>query len=250
MFGFAGFGFLVAASLFLIFPIAIVIHLRNEKKRKEAMQILAQELAFEFPPDFGYEQLGPFTTFDLLSQGRSRKVANCMRGRARDVEVSIFDFRYVTGSGKNSTTHVRTCITFESENLALPRFCLQPEHFFHKFLTVFGYQDIDFPECPQFSNEFLLRGENEASIREFFTADLIELLDQYRGISIEAAGRRVVMLRGRKRAKIEDIRPLMEDAFRIYGELKLSCESSERSEYEVVNRKYNESGIGREAAEQ
>jgi hypothetical protein len=140
----------------------------REMRRREDLQNVAGKLGFSFCPEGDPHLLGKFGQFHLFSQGRSRKVRNVMRGEIQDIAVSLFDYRYTTGSGKHSHTHAQTVVLFESERLALPFFTLRPEGFFHKMAGAFGYEDIDFDGSPAFSDAYLLKGTHEDLIRAIF----------------------------------------------------------------------------------
>ena len=111
-------------------------------------------------------------------------------------------------------------MTFHSPDLSLPSFELRPEHMFHKIGQALGYQDIDFDSHPTFSKQFLLRGPNEAAIRDFFTPELLEFFESHPGVSVEAAGDRMIFYRASKRIKPEDVRSFMEAGFKIFARLK------------------------------
>jgi hypothetical protein len=89
-------------------------------------------MKFTFSPEDGPALRGRLAGFHLFSQGRSRKIRNVLRGRAGDTDVLMLDYRYTTGSGKNSHTWEQTVMVFESAGAHFPDFSLRPEHIFHK----------------------------------------------------------------------------------------------------------------------
>ena len=111
-------------------------------------------------------------------------------------------------------------ISFQSSNLCLPEFELRPEHFFHKIGQALGYSDIDFETHPEFSRRYLLRGPDEAAIRDFFQPELLSFFESNQGVSLEASGDRLIYYRARKRIKPEEVRAFMEEGFRVYGAVK------------------------------
>ena len=54
--------------------------------------------------------------FTLFSQGRSRQIKNFMYGQAQGVKAAVFDYIYVTGSGKSQQTHYQTVVYLEPVN--------------------------------------------------------------------------------------------------------------------------------------
>ena len=154
-------------------------HLRV-KKRTEAMRVLAESLEMKFeakkcdPSTLGLDGI------DLFEQGRSRKVLNLIKGTFEDTNAFIFDYHYVTGGGKNSSHHSQTVIAYEicsKDGFQLPQFTCKPERFFHKFADMFGFEDIDFEQYPEFSKAYRLKGENEDSVRKIFNETVIRQLE-------------------------------------------------------------------------
>ena len=154
-------------------------HLRA-KKRTEAMRAIAESLEMEFVA----EKCDPNTLgldgIDLFEKGRSRKVLNLIKGTFEDTNAFIFDYHYVTGGGKNSSHHSQTVIAYEicsKDGFQLPQFTCKPERFFHKFADMFGFEDIDFEQYPEFSKAYRLKGENEDSVRKIFNETVIRQLE-------------------------------------------------------------------------
>ena len=141
-------------------------------------------------------------------------------GQTEDIELAIFGYRYTTGGGKHQHTHQQTVISFQSPHLSLPEFELRPESFLHKIGKVFGFEDVNFDSHPLFSKRYLLRGSDEAAIRDVFTSELLEYFEAQDGVSIEASRNGLIYYRAGKRIKPTDVRPFMEEGFRVYGILK------------------------------
>ncbi len=164
----------------------------REKQRREDLRSVAEKLEFSFSPEGDPHLLERMGQFHLFSQGRSRKVRNVMRGEIQDIAVSLFDYRYTTGSGKHSHTHAQTVVLFESERLALPFFTLRPERFFHKMAGTFGYEDIDFDGSPSFSDAYLLKGTAEDQIRAIFGPEVHAYYTRHGHLCTEGEGSRLV----------------------------------------------------------
>ena len=208
---------LVFGGFFAFIGLILVLAYRQEKARTEALKRTAEELGFTFSPDHQPLVMQELSALELFSRGRSRKLYNLMRGANPDTAVSVFDYKYTTGSGKNSSTHQQTVVCFDSDQLHLPTFTLQPEGMFHKLFSVFGYQDIDFGDFPNFSNRYLLRGSSEAAIRDFFDAPLVGALERLSGVTIEGHDRRLIYYRPANRPKPEEVRRLLEEAFEVFA---------------------------------
>ena len=195
--------------------VIVVTSLIREKRRTEQLREVAAEMSFEFLMNDS-DLLARLAGFPLFSQGRSRRMGNVLNGASSDTDVSIFDYSYTTGSGKNSTTFRQTVICFRSERLSLPKFELRPERWYHKIGSLVGFEDIDFADYPRFSKQYLLRGEDEASIRDIFTARVIEYFEGQEGLCVEGSGDRLTVYRAGKRVKPQQIRDFLETGFGVY----------------------------------
>ncbi len=183
--------------------IAISIHL--EKKRTEAMRSVAATMNFTFAekPDKALRER--LSHLHLFSQGHSKKIRNVLTGRAGEMDVRLFDYRYTTGGGKNSHTWRQTVMLCESATMSLPNFALRPERFFHKIGQVFGYQDIDFDTHPDFSKRYLLKGDDEKEIRKLFHADALAFYESHGKLSTEAADHQLIHYHASKRVAPEKL---------------------------------------------
>lgn len=184
----------IMGVLALIGAIIYAAH-KYEKARTEAFQAAAEDLGLEFHPTGDPVVQEAIGHLRLFNQGHARRIQNMLSGQTDDIEIAIFGYRFVTGGGKNQQTHNQTVISFQSPNLSLPNFELRPEHLFHKIGQALGYKDIDFDSHPVFSKRFLLRGPDEATIREFFKPELLEFFESHQGVSVEASGDRLIYYR-------------------------------------------------------
>lgn len=187
-----------------------------EKKRREALAKAAENLGLEFFPQGIPGLLAAIQGFTLFSSGRGHTVANTIRGLTDDVELTIFDLTYTTGSGKHSHTHRQTIVRFSSSRLQLPEFTVSPEGFFHKFAKIFGFKDINFEEDSSFSSAFLLQGPNEAAIRQTFGPPVRQWFSQRTGISAAGRGSQMFFFRAGQRVKADKIPGLLEEGFEFF----------------------------------
>ena len=205
--------FIILGVLVLI-VVGIFYNRYATKKRREALQSLADELGFTFHPTGDEVLQGWFEGFHLFSQGRTRKINNIIRGKTAALDMAIFDYRYTTGSGKNKKTHSQTVLCFNSDSLSVTSFVLRPESFWHRVgMSLMGGQDIDFDLYPVFSKMFLLRGKDEIAIRETFTPEILEHFEQRPGVSVEADGNLLIYYRNGTIVKPDKVRPFMEEGF-------------------------------------
>jgi hypothetical protein len=206
----------VGCFLALLGAIAYLSH-RAEKKRTEELKLLAQELGFEFAPAGDGDFLQSLNEFHLFSQGHSHKLSNLMRGTSNNLDVAVFDYKYVTGGGKSSHTWNHSVICFRFDGPPLPASSLRPENIWHKIGSWFGYRDINFESHPAFSKIYLLRGEDENAIRALFTQALLDFYEQKPGLSTEGSGNTLLYYQHAVRLEPQAIRGFMEDGFKALG---------------------------------
>ena len=187
--------------------IALIVFFYNRKKereRTEAMRAVANFLQWNFTEIAPWNMIANLDYFTLFHQGHSKQIKNFMYGEANGVKAAMFDYIYVTGSGKNRTTHFQTVTYLESANLRSPYFSLRPEGFFTKLMTAFGYQDIDFGQRPEFSKAYLLRGQDELAIRQAFNDQLLSFFETYQGTSVDAGNNQLFVYRGGYRCQPQE----------------------------------------------
>jgi len=195
------------------FLIWLFLHL--EKKRANALQAIAAEIGLQFSATHHEDLSASMQKFPLFNKGRGRKIRNVMSTETDIARLTIFDYQYRTGGGDNSRTHRQTVVALESEALRLPSFSLRPESVFHKIGAAIGMQDIDFEEHADFSDNFVLTGD-EQLVRQFFDNGLLNEFAKRQGISVETAPGSFIYFRTR-RCKPEQIREYMSQAYAIYS---------------------------------
>ncbi len=212
---------LIIGGILVLVAFIIMLVRHYERKRTAALRAAAQEMNLEFSRLPDPQLLPSLRAFLLFSQGHSKKAFNVMRGMADEIEITLFDYRYTTGSGKNQHTHNQTVVLLRSSLLDIPPFSLKPQNVLHKIGKAFGYQDIDFDSHPLFSEKYLLRSTDELVVRECFTDDILEYYEQRPGLSTEAGGDRLIFFRGSRKVKPEDLPQFLKDGFHIYTLFKM-----------------------------
>ncbi len=188
-----------------------------ERKRSEALQATARSLGLSFEKSSNIDIEQRFGSFNLFSEGRRKKIRNCISGKLDDADVMVFGYSYRVGTGKNSSTHRQTVVCFKSRKITLPAFELRPEGLFHKIAGVFGYQDIDFSSYPDFSKSYLLRGNDETSIRKVFSPMVISYFEKNKGLSVEVNGDTLICYRQSKRVRPTEIKDFLYEGRAVFG---------------------------------
>lgn len=186
---------------------------RKAEERRLMFQQVAQMMGWAYMPAGSFAMLPNVASYYLFTLGHeySRKIENMMYGTVDDGRAAVFDYTYVTGSGKSRQTHYVTVAYFQSNKLRLPLFSLRPENVFHKMFGAFGYQDIDFANRPEFSKRYLLRGQDEQNIRNVFSERVLSFYEtQHQRFSTDAGGDQLFIYQEGVRVSPENIRPLIE----------------------------------------
>jgi hypothetical protein len=137
------------------------------KQRREGFQAWAAANGFAVAGD-DHAALSALEPFRLFTVGRSQSVKNVLRGQ-RDVgHVMLCDFHYVTGGGKNQSSHVRTVCVVRTPGRPAPTFQVRRQRpVLDSVGRLFGGQDLDFPDDPAFSKAWVLQGPDEEAVRRF-----------------------------------------------------------------------------------
>lgn len=206
--------------MWILIPAAIAVALavgawrvRSERLRAEALLHWARMHGFEYQSKT--TDL-PFRT--RLMMRMHGRVSNVLSKSEPGRRTILLDFRYTVG-GKNRHTHRQTLAALQRDRRKLPAFELSPESVFHKIGDLFGWHDIDFEHRPEFSAKFLLRSEDEGTVRRFFNGTVLAYFEKHLGWSVETDGEWVVIYRADRRVRPEDLTEFLEDAEGIEGVL-------------------------------
>ena len=210
------FPIVIGGGVIVLVGFLIWLFLHLEKKRTKALQAIAAEIDLHFSATQDDDLFASMQKFPLFNKGRGRKTRNVMSTETDIARLTIFDYQYTTGGGEHSQTHRQTVVALESEALRLPNFSLRPESVFHKIGAAIGMQDIDFEEHAEFSDNFVLAGDDEQLVRQFFDNGLLNEFAKRKGVSVESAPGSFIYFRSR-RCKPEQIREHMSQAYAIYS---------------------------------
>ena len=187
----------------------------GERKRREALAQTALMLGFTYLDKVPETVAAGLGNFHLFRRGHSKSGRNLMEGKSGDAQVSLLDYQYTTGGGKDSHTHRQTLAIFRGGASGVPEFELTPEHWWDKVAQVFGYKDIDFEASAEFSRRYLLRGPDETAIRAAFGAEALGFFAQNPGWSVESLGGSLAVYRADKRCKPEEIQPFLAEVVNV-----------------------------------
>lgn len=200
----------------LVGAVFVVWSIVAEKRRREALAKAVEEMGLRLARGLDDQDQIVFDTCQLAQQGHARQPSNVIVADSGELRMVLFDYRYKTSNGKNSTTHKQSVVLVCSPSLRIPQFTIVPEGFFNRILAVFGSKDIDFDEDREFSDRFLLQGGDEEAIRHFFNAERRRSFANFAALHVESLGGAFVYYRPRHRWNIDGIKQAMEQAFEIH----------------------------------
>jgi hypothetical protein len=166
-----------------------------ERKRREALEQFCLMRGFRFEAGRPGAEAALAALFEPFRSGHSRRWGYTLTGEVSGRPVTAFEYRWVTGGGKSSQRHDVHAILWETPGGRLPAFTLGPENLLTRLAGVFGAQDIDFDDSPEFSSAYRLRGKDEAAIRAFLTPELRQYLTLTPGPQIAADGSHLLLWR-------------------------------------------------------
>jgi hypothetical protein len=165
------------------------------KRRKELVAWAADAgLSFSLDPDRTIEHRYP--EFGCLRRGHSRYAYNIASGTWNGRTVESFDYRYVTGQGKDRTTHTFSAVILTSR-LRLKPLRLRTENVFDKLTEFVGVEDIDF-ESAEFSRAFYVTSPDKKWAYDVLHQRTMEFLLASPRFSIEFDAGHVICWRNRR----------------------------------------------------
>jgi hypothetical protein len=210
----ASWGYYVPGVIFVIALIGLALYLDRRRSKKMEAAAAALGLTFRRKPTDADNRL-PAGCY-LGDLGHDRGVSNVLEAaQTAELAFTLFDYQYTIGYGRSSQACCQTISRMQSSLLKLPSFLLFPETIFSKLGKLFGGADINFTDSPEFSKNYILRGEDEAAIRALFSSTLRQTLAPMRHLSIEGGADLLFIFRANRRIKPAELSASIEEDKRI-----------------------------------
>ena len=205
----------------------ILFSLYANEKRTEELRAAAKRLHCSFSPNGKNLSLDSLPSFHLFSLGRLPNISNVLHKSIENGEVWIFKYTYATGYGKNLSRHSQTVLLFDSKALTLPTFIVCPENILCKLGQIFGCQDVDIGTHPKFSEEYWLKGDDEARIRQHFNHQTLAYYEKNLGLTTEGSGRHLIIYNQLRIISSKKIDEFLEQGIEIAELFKIGTKSRE-----------------------
>jgi hypothetical protein len=177
-----------------------------ERERTKKIEELARSNGFTFrhAPTAADNDL-PIGCY-LAETGRDPAVSNVLEvSHTDELNFVLFEYEFTVGYGKSQHTTHQTIGRMRAPLLKLPSFLLFPETLFSKIGVMFGRTDVNFPDSPWFSDNYILRGGDEAALAAIFSPALRQALEPLDHLTIEGADEVLFIFRMGRRVKPEDL---------------------------------------------
>ena len=166
--------------------------------RQHKLQNFAEELGWTFDPSIKRYTV-EFEPFHMLRYKFVNRSYNKLQGAFQNHNIIIQDLDMHEGELQFKEIS-QTSVAIISVPNSIPLFTIEKEYIFDKIAAFAGFDDIDFDKFQEFSSSFKLKGKNESEIREYFTDELLTLLETELPYRLESTGDRILLL-GQERIK-------------------------------------------------
>lgn len=141
----------------------------------------------------------------------------------QDIRWEISDITFDEGA-LLATEVYHTTIQLLQLPFSIPSFVVEEEGLFDKIfdrvMAFSGQKDIDFELFTNFSDKFLLKGEDEDAIRDFFSPELIRFLEQESIYHIESNGEALLIFQYLRLARTEETTKMVDFSERLIEQIK------------------------------
>ena len=171
---------------FIVLAIAVsLLSYFWDQKRVKAYAEFCLTRGFKFEPRTSGGERRFRDVFEDFQRGGSSAWRNTISGEKNGFPFIAFE--YVWTAGRHTTQ--RCGIIWESDAISFPKFHLEPEGILSEIAQVFGMQDIDFADSPDFSDAYRLAGPNESEIRALFATEIRQFFAVTPGQRLVGGGR-------------------------------------------------------------
>lgn len=180
------------ACVLALIGLLIVLWLLDEKAkqtRQNEFAMLAARHGFQYlaPDPSGCNPFGgdadlddpigilyTLNSFEMFTSGSNRHIENLTFGNLDSTSCYLFDYRYVTGSGKSRTTHYVSAVAIR-EPLLMPVMSLRESGFGDRLMEHLGVKDIQF-ESQEFNDRYFVSCSNQKLAYDIIHPQMIDYL--------------------------------------------------------------------------
>ncbi|MFN8396728.1 MAG: SulP family inorganic anion transporter, partial [Bacteroidia bacterium] len=160
--------------------------------RQMRMLKFAIQQHHQFIPET-WEGHDEWTAFTSMHGKTIVKARNIFEKRNGTHALTVADLKMSTGALITLEEEERTVMRIELKGLVIPEFSMTRERNINKVAEHLGAQDIDFENFPVFSDHFLLSGDDEAAIRQFFAPERIRFHEENKDYYLDSNGTSILV---------------------------------------------------------
>ncbi len=167
--------------------------LASLSRRQLELLVYALQNHFDFLPE-EWEEHDQWKGFPSTNGQQIERVTSVfVKKNGRGTRLTVADLRLSSGALLTLQTMENTYMRIDFNDFTMPEFTLMRETAMDRVAEALGAQDIDFDTNPEFSEKFLLQGNDEEAIRQFFVPEMLALNVQYPDLFIESRGDAVLV---------------------------------------------------------
>lgn len=189
---------------------------RNLTKRQEELMGHIREIGWDFRPE-SIQRSPELEQFPLFRTKTIDHVFNRCDGYGDGNRFQLFDVEYYEGVFIAKQVF-RTTVLLVHLDVEMPRFSLDKERLFHRAAEKIGFSFIELEEYPDFSDRFLLKGENQRAIKAFFTKEVVRFFESNPYYHVQSTYDSLLIFKRERLASISEVKALID-----YGERLASC---------------------------
>lgn len=174
----------VVVILFGVVIIAVMVFsIIATYKRRQALRALARAKGLRFYESDPFGLPNRYGDTRLCGEGHSKKASNVIAGDFAGGNVCYFDYKYTTGSGKNSQTHQKSACALHT-GYYFTRMLVRPENILDKVAGFFGFDDVDLDQA-EFNRKFYVGCSDKKYAYDILTQRVMQFFLDRPGITLE-----------------------------------------------------------------
>jgi hypothetical protein len=190
--------------------------------RQNLLKEFSKEIGWKFKSNSVFET-PVLESFPFFRAKTIDHAYNLFNGRHRGASFELFDVEFYEGELIARENHKLTMLIIQADK-TIPKFRLDKERIFDRIAGLAGFKDINIDGHEDFSHRFLLRGEDEDAIRDFFSDRLILFFESHPYYHVESNGNAILILKGQRVASISEVKALAKFGKDLTEELIVSLE--------------------------
>jgi MFS superfamily sulfate permease-like transporter len=174
----------------------------RQKKLKE----FSKDIDWNFKTNSVFE-MPILETFPFFRAKIVDHVYNIFKGNYKGHDVNLMDIEFYEGEFVAREKHKLTVFLLKI-NYEIPAFRMDKERIFDRLAGMAGFQDINIDEHRDFSRRFMLKGQDEESIKAFLTDELVLFFESHPYYHLESNGDSILILKGQRLATISEVKAI------------------------------------------